>query len=204
MATVKMGVDRLSAPELVAKAQGIHDKVAAHAAFPAPVPSAVDLQKNIDDLAAANAAVNANGGKADYLFRRASYTAVRAALKSWGGYVQMASGGVEDVILGSGFGVVQRGGPIGELSPPKNLGTRVTTMEGRASFVWERDGGADMYHVFMSATNAPFNWELIGATTKSRFNADTLQPGTIYWFAVSAIGAAGETSKSEPLMARAA
>lgn len=55
-----------------------------------------------------------------------------------------------------------------------------------------------------SNTNEPFKWELVGTTTKRRFNADNLEPGVQYWFAVSAVSAAGETSKSEPLLARAA
>lgn len=50
----------------------------------------------------------------------------------------------------------------------------------------------------------PFAWDLIGVTTKSRFNADSLTPGTCYWFDVTAIGAAGETSKSDVLRAMAA
>ena len=199
-----MGVSRLSATELVAKSQGIHDKVAGNAEFPTPVPSAVDFQKSIDELAAANAAVQANGGKAEHVAKRAAIKEVKAALKSWAAYVQVASAGVEDVILSSGFGVVKRGAPIGELNPPKNLGSKFTSMLGRARLVWEREEGADMHHVYMSTSNAPFNWVLIGATTKSRFNADSLEPGTMYWFAVTAIGAAGETSKSEPLLARAA
>ncbi len=204
MATVKIGADRLSATELVAKAQGIHDKVVGNAAFPDPTPKAADFQVLIDKLAAANAAVNVNGGKAEHLAKRTAKVAMLAALKGWAGYVQAASGSDEEVILSSGFDVVQRGGPIGELNPPKNLQSKFTSMLGRATFKWDREAGADMHHVYMSATSAPFNWELIGVTTKSRFNADNLEPARMYWFAVSAIGAAGETSKSEPLMARAA
>lgn len=55
-----------------------------------------------------------------------------------------------------------------------------------------------MHHVYMSTGNDPFNREPIGATGKSRFAANGLEPGTFYWFAVPAIGAAGETSKSRP------
>lgn len=59
-------------------------------------------------------------------------------------------------------------------------------------------------HLYMSTSNAPFKWELIGATTKSHFNADSLEPGTFYWFAVTAINAAGESCTSEPCHAMAA
>ena len=76
--------------------------------------------------------------------------------------------------------------------------------DGCCSFRWDREDGTDMHHVFMSTSNNPFNWVLIGATTKSRFDADSLAPGTFYWFAVTALGAAGESSKSEPLLLMAA
>ncbi|MBK8615376.1 MAG: fibronectin type III domain-containing protein [Flavobacteriales bacterium] len=205
MATAKMGLDGLSATEIVAKAQGVHDMLAASAAtFPAPVPSLATFQDHIDALAAANAAVDANGGKADHLLKKKALQLVKADVKTQAAYVQAVSGGDADLINAGGFDVVKRGGPIGELNPPKNLGSRYTNMSGRVSISWDREDGTDLSHVFISSSNAPFKWELIGATTKSRFNADSLEPGTIYWFAVTAIGAAGETSKSEPLMARAA
>lgn len=200
-----MGLKGLSATEIVAKAQGVHDMLAASAAtFPAPVPVLATFQTHIDALAAANAAVDNNGGKADHLLKKKALQLVKADMKSQMGYVQAVSGGDADIINTGGFDVVKRGGPIGELNPPKNLGSKFTTMTGRARLVWDREQGADLHHVYISSSNAPFKWELIGATTKCRFDADSLEPGTIYWFAVTAIGAAGETSKSEPLMARAA
>ncbi|MBP6313049.1 MAG: hypothetical protein KA408_12315 [Flavobacteriales bacterium] len=56
----------------------------------------------------------------------------------------------------------------------------------------------------MSRTADPFVWELTGVTTKSSFYADGLLPGQFYWFAVSTIGAAGESSMSEPCKVLAA
>ena len=56
----------------------------------------------------------------------------------------------------------------------------------------------------MSTSNDPLKWELIGVTSKSRYNVDELEPGTFYWFAVTAIGAAGESSMSEPCRVMAA
>ena len=205
MATVKMGVSRLSATEFVAKAQGIHDGVVANAAlYPAPAPTAAVMQGYIDDLAAANAAVEAEGGKGDHQAKRTAEKVLRAAIKAWAGYVQNASGGDADKILLSKFEVVKRGAPVGELNPPQNLGAFVTSRSGRVALRWKREAGAEMHHVYLSTSADPFNWELIGVTSKSRFDADSLEPGRFYFFAVSAIGAAGESSKSEPLMARAA
>lgn len=191
--------------ELASKAQAVHDAVVANAAaFPNPLPTPPDLQKLINDLVAANAAVELNRGRAEYRERDVFLQQVLEGLKQWGGYVQMQSGGDATLIERSGFEVVRKGNPVGELPPPRNLGARLTNKQGRASLVWDREYGADMHHVYMSTSNDPFNWELIGVTTKSRFNVDSLEPGKFYWFAVSAIGAAGESSLSEPCRAMAA
>lgn len=204
MATVKIGLRSLSATEIVAKAQGIHDAIVGNATYPTPTPAMAAFQTAIDTLAAANAAVDNNGGRSEHQARRVAEKALRELVKQLSGYVQMTSGGDEDKILSSGFAVVKHGTPIGELDPPIDLGSRVTNMSGRVSLKWKNETGADMYHVFMSSSNDPFKWELIGATTKSRFNADSLDPAKFYWFAVTAIGAAGETSKSEPALCMAA
>ncbi len=203
MATAKIGVRHLSATATVAKAQGIHDMLVGNALYPAPVPSLAVFQGQIDALAKGNAAVDNNGGKADFQARNVARAAVLAAIRSLRGYVQTTSGGDAVMIQKGGFDVVEPGGRIGELDPPTMLVTRSTTMSGRASFAWKRDYGAHGHHVFMSTSNDPFNWVMVGATTKCRYDVDKLVSGRIYWFAVTAIGTAGESSKSEPLMARA-
>ncbi len=200
-----MGLLGHAATAIVAKAQGLFAKLTASAVlFPSPVPPLATFQTHIDELAAANAAADVNGGKAEYQEKRETLKVVLGDIKSLAAYVQATSFGDKDMILASGFDVVRRGSLIGELAPPDKLVARFTNMEGRASLAWDGEDGTDMYHVFISRTAEPFKWELIGATTKRRFNADSLEPATAYWFAVSAIGAAGESSKSEPLMARAA
>lgn len=205
MARVKLGLEGLPATGLVAKAQAMHDAVVANAAlFPNPIPTPAEFQVLIDELAAANAAVDANRGRKEYMERDNADAALRLGVKQWAGYVQMVSGGDATTIKLSTFEVVKKGSPVGELPPPRSLGARLTNMTGRAALVWDREEGTDTHHVYMSTTNDPFNWELIGVTSKSRYNVDDLEPGKFYWFAVTAIGAAGESSKSEPCRVMAA
>lgn len=200
-----MGLKGLAATAIVAKAQGLLDKLLSSIAiFSSPVPTLVEFQAHIDKLAAANATVDANGGKDAHQAKQEGLAVVKGDIKMLAGYVQTTSAGLADKILLSGFDVVRHGSPKGELMPPQKLTTRATNMVNRASFYWKGDDGADVYQVFMSRSNNPFTWELIGTTTKRRYNADRLESGVQYWFSVSAVGAAGETSKSEPLLARAA
>ena len=200
-----MGLLGLAATAIVAKAQGLLAKLLSNVGiFPAPVPPLVVFEAHIDELAAANAAANVNRGRAEFQAKREALKVVLADIKSLAGYVQTASFGNADIILASGFEVVKRGGRIGELTPPDKLIARPTTMTGRCSLAWDGEHGSDVFHVFMSTTSDPFKWELVGATTKRSFFADGLATAQTYWFAVTAVGAAGETSMSEPLMARAA
>ena len=204
MSTVKIGLSGQNATALVAYAQALHDRMDGNPNFATPTPALADFDSAIKALGTANAAVDANAGPVEHQARREAMAVVEGMVRQLAGYVQAISAGNESIILSSGFAVRKKASPIGELAPPTALMSRATDREGRGSLKWDPQYGADMYHVYMSLTAAPFQWELIGATTKSRFNADSLEPGTFYWFAVTAIGAAGETSKSEPCRVMAA
>mgnify|MGYP003394585925 CR=1 FL=1 len=65
--------------------------------------------------------------------------------------------------------------------------------------------GSRLYHVYMGTnTTDPKNWTLVGVTTKARFEVDNLESGTFYFFSVTAIGAAGESARSDWARALAA
>ena len=205
MAKVKAGLTDLPAPALAAKAQSVHNGIVAHPAyFPDPIPAASELQGLIDTLVVANATVSANNGPKEVRERKSAAKAVTQALRSLAGYVQMRSAGNAEVIAASNFEVAQRGGPIGELPPPEFLRSRLTKFTGRASLAWKRQHGANLHHVWMSTSNEPFEWVMVGSTTKRRFNMEGLTPGKFYWFTVSSIGTAGESSKCGPCPVMAA
>ncbi|MEO8067832.1 MAG: fibronectin type III domain-containing protein [Flavobacteriales bacterium] len=202
--TVRMGLSGLPADGLLNKGRFISAEMAAAVAtYPTPSPTLASVNTALDTLDAANAAV-LNRGKSDYQARRVAYNAVKLLLQQLAGYVQQVAAGDEDKILSSGFEVRRRATPIGELNPPQNLAGRLTVLTGRVALDWDPERGTDTYKVFRSDTSDPFKWDLIAVSTRSRFNVDGLIPGRYYWFAVSAIGAAGETSMSDVLRAMAA
>ena len=204
MSTVKLGLKGLPATGTVAKAQGIHDAMVGNASYPTPTPTMPVLQTAIATLAAADAAVDNNAGRAEHQARGVAEKAVHALLKQLAGYVQMASGGDGNTILSSGFTLVVRGSQHAEPNPPVNVNSRFTQHSGRVALKWTPEAGVDMYHVFMSTKDAPFEWKLVGTTTTSRFDLDGLTPRYLYWLAVSGINAAGESSLSEPARCMAA
>ncbi|MFZ1686134.1 MAG: hypothetical protein WAU70_01855 [Flavobacteriales bacterium] len=204
MSTVKVGTSGLSSTELVPYGQGIHDAIVGNPNYTTPTPTMAVVQGAIDTLAAANAAVDNNDGRQEHTARRAADLELRLLLKQLASYVQLTSNGDEGKILSSGFAVVKRGTPYGELNRPTSLSLRPSNTTGRVAMGWKRERGAELFHVYRSLSSEPFKWELVGVTTKSRFNSDGNTPGTFYWFSVTAIGAAGESSKSEELHAMAA
>lgn len=112
--------------------------------------------------------------------------------------------GDKSVLLTCGLPLRRDNQPIGELSPPVKLVSRLTTTQGRASLVWNGPEGTRLYNLYKSTSSEPFNWVLAGSTTKQRFNVDGLKAGDFYWFAVTANGTAGESSLSEPARVMAA
>jgi len=172
--------------------------------YTTPTPTLAVLTAACDRLDAANQEVLFNGGKIAFGERDVAAAELRALIKELAGYVQALSKGDKPTVQDGAFNVVEPGEPIGELDPPKALGSRLTTMRGRVALDWDRVYGAKMYQTYMSTSNNPFNWQLTAVTTKSRLDVDSLEPGTFYWFAVTAVGAAGASSKSDPAQAMAA
>ncbi len=203
MAYVKLGTAGLPATGLVVKSQHIHDSMVGLAQYPTPVPTQVAFQGAITALSLANAAA-VNGGKAELQARRTAERALLTMYRLRAAYVQDESAGDADLIGLTGFEVRATGKPLGDLDRPANLVAGIAKVTGRVAARWKATRGADSYQVFLSTTNAPYNWVLVGNTTKARFNIDGLTRGQIVWIAATAVGAAGTTSLSEPLEAMAA
>ncbi len=111
--------------------------------------------------------------------------------------------GDREKLLTCGLPLRRDNTPIGELAPPDDLASRLTTTTQRVALEWKGPVGARTFNVYMSTNSAPFQWELIATTTKQKHNVDDLVSGNFYWFAVSAVGAAGESSMSKPEQAMA-
>ncbi|MGV9014073.1 MAG: hypothetical protein ACOH13_15885 [Flavobacteriales bacterium] len=204
MSTVKVGLQAQNANSLPAYAQGMVVNIGANPIFATPTPALAVVTTAILALIAANAGVEANAGPAEHRERRRKVKDLQGLVRQLASYVQNVSAGDEGIILSSGFDVRRRSTPLGELTTPSGLISRPANREGRARLKWGVERGADTYHVHKSVGDVPDRWELVAATTKSNCDVDGLVPGQFYWFAVSAIGAAGETSLSEPCKVMAA
>lgn len=112
--------------------------------------------------------------------------------------------GNKAVLLTCGLPLRRENQEYGPLPPPVKLVSRPTTTTGTAKLEWDGPEGSRVFNVFVSAGSDPFTWEMVGVTSKQRFVVEALEPGKFYWFAVTAVGTAGESSKSEPARVMAA
>jgi len=105
-------------------------------------------------------------------------------------------------LITTGLPLRQDNSPVGELVPPEGLLTRLTKTRQRVALEWDGQRGVRLFNVYCSLSEAPFDWKQVGSTKRS-FNVDGLTSGAFAWYAVSAVGSAGESSLSAPCYAMA-
>jgi hypothetical protein len=92
--------------------------------------------------------------------------------------------------------------PIGPLPAPANLSATGGDQEGEVDLGWQPVNGRDTY-LAEHATSATGPWTQFYVGKKSSATATGLTSGTLYWFRVRAIGAAGPGPWSDPAQTRA-
>jgi hypothetical protein len=83
---------------------------------------------------------------------------------------------------------------------------RTTGRKGEVELRFPSVHGARGYQLWISDKDPAEdgNWEAIGYTTRVKHLVANLESYKAYFFCVSAIGAAGESAKSDPALGRAA
>jgi hypothetical protein len=93
--------------------------------------------------------------------------------------------------------------PVGPMPAPGNLVATTGDMEGEVDLSWDPVKGRDTYIGELS-TSATGPWTQFYVGKKSGATATGLISGSMYWFRVLAIGAAGRGPWSDPAQKRAA
>jgi hypothetical protein len=194
------GTSKLNVEQLVVKSLNVETMITAHVGvFATPKPTIVELSTARTALTTAiNNALD--GGKALNVLKRERAKELRDLLSLEVDYVNSIAKGDVSIIALSGFAPGKTPAPIGPLVAPDGLVVFFTGVEGELGLRWHARYGAKSYNVFQTKGNPSdpgAAWELVGQPTRSRFTVDGLNPGTFYSFAVTALGAAGESGKSE-------
>lgn len=206
MATLKKGLSKLNDGALVAKAEHIIDSLTANiATFATPSPTLVVL------TAATNAFSDAvvaalDGSHAAFSDKRAKRKSLMDLLVLEADYVANVAAGDGTKIINGGFEVRKTPVPAGVPTTPDFADYRPSNYAGTVEFAWSSKY-ARSYQVFLTEKDPESPsaaWELIGSTTKRFFSKSGLEPGKVYWVQVVAVGVAGVSPASRPLMCRAA
>ena len=186
---LKLGLAGLTSPALVEKGRNNVIMLQGNVTFPTLASLLPPLATACDELEAANLEVVWNGGKAAYTNKREKEYVVRSLITALGQQVQVISGGDRAKIESAGFEVRKTAEPITALAQPQDLKSHLTGFTGMVALDWKVVRGAHYYQVWMTDGDPnKGNWVLLGSSTKSRFTAENLVPGTVYTFRVNAVG----------------
>lgn len=123
----------------------------------------------------------------------ASRTALEQAMQVRGAYIQAASNGNCNAIVGAGLDVRSTPTPVGQLSPPLYLTIELNGIAGLMKFLWHKVKNARGYILEYSPNVMPRQFVQLANTTKTRFQTN-LPKGETWVFRVAAFG--GSTGQS--------
>jgi hypothetical protein len=206
MAKLKTGLSGLNPTALASKADSLETALTGNVDFPTPEPAIADITAKRTELQSWIAqsrfrderAINKRNMVAEELL-----TMLRTLAK----YVAFTADGDRSMILSSGFAVVKQREPMPPLAQPADLAASRGSHQGRIMLDWKAVKGSLNYLVEITTEDPALsnpNWAVMGYTSKSKFQADNLIPGTKYWFRVKSLGARDESAFSDPALIMAA
>jgi hypothetical protein len=123
---------------------------------------------------------------------------VKNNLMEIGAAVHLIAKGNETIILEAGFDVRSDFKTIGMLKAPLGVLATEGPGSGMVQCKWRKVSGAVSYNVELTTDVANDNsWKTIASLTKTSCIVDKLQPGTLIWMRVAAVGAAGTSAPSD-------
>jgi hypothetical protein len=147
-----------------------------------------------------------DGSRQSKLDRNDLLAEMESLLRTQANYVRGVCDGEAAKLQSSGFELNKVRERAGIPGIPIIKEARMTGHQGQVELRWTAEHGAKVYQVWMTESDPADSakWVATAITSRVTYMVDGLQSYKAYWFAVSAIGAAGEGVKSDPTIARAA
>lgn len=205
-ANIRLSLFKLTVLGLLALIRNVRAKLTGNTNFTTPAVTLLDMDAQGDALQAAIEAAT-EGSKEDRIFRDKEVEKARAMLRIQADYIRTVAAGDVTKLATCGFELAKIPEPIGVPNAPDMKRVRTTGETGEVLLTWKRSHGADSYNVLMTQqdpASGEVQWAIIGTTTKTRFIKTDLNSLTRYWFAVRAVGSAGQSVMSDPAMGVAA
>jgi len=200
------GLTRVTFKALVGKARNSVTMMTGNPDFTTPTPPLAQVSAEADALAAADSTYEFNGGKVEKEARDVAFETLKESYRVLGGYVQGASGGSKEVILGAGMDVRRAPSQPALPSMPQNVQAAPTRYFGELDVRWGGSTNHRIYKVYRTEGDPSLEtgWELIAETGKNRLLVQGLERFKTYSFRVVALGAAGLSPASDAATATAA
>jgi hypothetical protein len=202
---LKLALYKLIPVSLLAMLRFIVEKMTGNPNFLNPIVPLDAMNQLADDLEAAITMAKQGSPEARSL-RDDLFEQGKVLLAAQADYVQAECRGDRTKLLSSGFDLAKTPEPRGIPAVPENVLVRMTGKTGQVELRFNGSKIAVGYHMFMTDKDPLVNadWEPVGYTTRSRHLFEGLVSYKPYWFAVSAVGTAGESAKSDAAAGRAA
>jgi hypothetical protein len=202
---IKLAPTAMTPLRILSLARNVVTKMSGNAHFPNPMVPLSDITTLADRLEEAIERAT-DGSRLAKLERDAFKEGMSTLLRSQADYVRAICQGDASMLQSSGF----------ELTKPRKRASipgtavirtaRMTGQQGQVQLRWNAQRGARVYQVWMTATDPTehANWVATAITSRVSIMIEDLESFKAYWFAVSAIGTAGEGVMSDPILGRAA
>ncbi|MBK6774392.1 MAG: hypothetical protein IPG74_00615 [Flavobacteriales bacterium] len=202
---IKLSLTRLSVLALLALLRNVIAKMTGNAFFTTPAVTMVAMDGQADALEAAIEAAT-DGSKEARILRDVEVAKAQAMLRTQADYVRTICAGNEAMLISSGFQMATVPTPVGLPNAPLIKSVRMTGETGQVEVRWNSQRGVDSCNVFITMQNPAEGavWVHVGTTTKSRITLNDLESYKPVWIGVRAVGAAGTSAMSDPVIGIAA
>ena len=189
---------KLSDGILESKTHSIISSMTGNANFPTPTPSLAELEMAADNFSSALVKAG-TGNRADVADKNAKRQVLVDLLVSMGMYVTFAANGDVAALLSSGFEISKDRQPA-VITKPEIVRVENGLSSGQLLLNVKAVKGAHSYlHEYTTdATLAPASWVSTTSTT-AKGVLSNLQPGTVYYCRVAAVGANNQLLYSDPV-----
>ena len=202
---INLSLTRLSVLALLALLRNVIAKMTGNAFFTTPAVTMVAMDGQADALEAAIEAAT-DGSKEARILRDVEVAKAQAMLRIQADYVRTICAGNEAMLISSGFQMATVPTPVGLPNAPLIKSVRMTGETGQVEVRWNSQRGVDSCNVFITMQNPAEGavWVHAGTTTKSRITLNDLESYKPVWIGVRAVGAAGTSAMSDPVIGIAA
>lgn len=201
-ANIKLSLFRLTVTALLALLRHVRVQLTGNSFFGTPAVPLTDMDTQGDALEAAIEEAT-NGSKEARIARDIEVGKTRDMLRTQANYIRTVAAGDIAKLSTCGFELAKTPEPIGVPVAPVLKPAIMTGNDGQVELRWKGSRGADTYVVLFTKQNpasGEVEWEVIGTVTRTRFTYSKMDSLVRYWFAVRAVGAAGESVMSNPVI----